>query len=64
MTFHNYIRRKSHKDMVFNGFDRHSNFVLQEILLNVVPNYQTLSSHRPSRMDYTCDDIATNLVDE
>lgn len=64
ITLHNYIKRKSQKDIVFNEYDRHSNFVLQDILLNVVPNYQTQSSHRPSRMDYICDDIATNLMDE
>ena len=36
MTLHNYIRRKSHDDVAFTEFDHNPNFILDNILLDVV----------------------------
>jgi len=36
MTLHNYIRRRSHDDVAFTEFDCKSNFVPNDILLDVV----------------------------
>jgi len=62
MTIHNYIRRKSIQNVVFNEFDHHLNFVLNDILTDVVPRSQTLENQRASRMNYVCDGIATCLM--
>jgi len=37
MTLHKYIRRKSIKDVAFNEFDHHPDFVPTDTLTNVVP---------------------------
>ena len=36
MTLHNYIRRRSQDDMTFVKYDRNPNFVLDDILLDVL----------------------------
>ena len=42
MTLHNYIRRRSHDDVVFAEFDRNPNFVPDDILPNVMIFYLML----------------------
>jgi hypothetical protein len=37
MVLNNYIRRKSIQDVAFNEFDRHPDFVPDDILIDVVP---------------------------
>ena len=48
--------------MVFTEFDRHPNFVHEDILTDVIPYSQTHSSQWPSRIDYVCNDIAASLM--
>jgi hypothetical protein len=36
MALHNYNRRKSHDNEVFAEFDHNSNFILDDILYNIV----------------------------
>jgi len=62
MALHNYIRRKSIQDVAFNEFDCHPNFVLDDILTDVVPRSQTCGHQRASCMDYVRDGIATSLM--
>jgi hypothetical protein len=41
-ALHNYIRKKSKRDMAFNEFIWHPKFVPQDILIiDVILNYQT-----------------------
>jgi len=62
MTLHNYIQRKSIQDVAFNEFDRHLDFVPDDILTDVVSRSQTCGHQRASRMNYVCDGIATCLM--
>jgi hypothetical protein len=62
MALHNYIRRKSIEDVALNEFDRHPDFVLNDILTDVVPRSQTRGHQRAPRMDYVRDDIAASLI--
>jgi len=62
MALHNYIRRKSIQDVAFNEFDSHPDFVLDDILTDVVPLSQTRRHQRASRMDYVRDGIAASLI--
>ena len=41
MVLHNYIQKKSIQDVSFNEFDRHPDFVPDDILIDVVPLSQT-----------------------
>jgi len=64
MTLHNYIRRRSHDDVAFAKFDRNPNFVPDDMLHNVVVllgSYRNCSSYR---MDFVCDEIADNLMEQ
>jgi hypothetical protein len=62
MTLHNYIRRKSQEDVVFTEYDRNSNFILDDILTDVVPRSQNQGNQRPSRMNYVHDGITNSLM--
>jgi len=62
MTLHNYIQRKSIQDVAFNEFDRHPDFVPDDILTDVVLRSQTRGHQKASHMDYVCDGIATSLI--
>ena len=62
MTLYNYIRRKSEQDEVFTEFDHHSNFVSRDIFNDVVPHLQIYRGNKPSRMNYICDEITSNLI--
>jgi len=62
IKIHNYIRNKSQEDVVFIEFDRHSNFVLNDFLIDVVSLSQTHGNQRSFCMDYVYNRIATSLV--
>jgi hypothetical protein len=62
MALHNYIQRKSIQDVAFNEFNRHPDFVPDDILTDMVPRLQTRGHQRASRMDYVRDGITTSLI--
>jgi hypothetical protein len=62
MAIHNYIRRTSMQDVTFMEFDRHHDFVPDDFLTDVAPHSQIQGHHRPLRMDYIRDGIATSLI--
>jgi hypothetical protein len=62
MALHNYIRRKSGKDVAFNEFDNHPDFVTPDTFPDVVPQSQPRGHQRVSRMDYIRDDITNSLM--
>jgi len=39
MTIHNYIRRTSLQDMVFMEFDRHPNYVPDDLFTDIAPTF-------------------------
>lgn len=51
MALRNYIRRKSQDNLAFVEFDRHPNFIANEILTNFMPRWQSYANHKPSWMD-------------
>ena len=48
--------------MVFIEFDRHSNFVLNDLLIDVVSLSQPHGNQMSSCMDYVYNRIATSLM--
>ena len=62
MTLHNYTRRKSIQDVAFNEFDRHPDFIPDDILIDMVPQPQTRRHQRASRIDYVCDGSVASLM--
>jgi hypothetical protein len=62
MAIHNYIRRTSMQDVAFMEFNRHLDFVPDDFVTDVAPHAQMQGYHRPSRMDYVCDEIAASLM--
>jgi hypothetical protein len=51
MTIHNYIRRTSLQDMVFMEFDRHPNYVPDDLFTDIAPHSQVQKNHRPLHMN-------------
>ena len=62
IKIHNYIRNKSQEDVVFIKFDRYSNFVCNDFLIDVVSLSQTHENQRSSCMNYVYDRIVTSLI--
>jgi len=62
MAIHNYIRRTSMQDVTFIEFDRHPDFMPDDFLTDMAPHSQIQGHHKPSRMDYVCDEIAASLM--
>jgi len=52
MTLHNYIRRRSQNDEVLFEYDRNSNFIPDNFLLDIVPYSDIQGLHKPSCMDF------------
>jgi len=48
MTLHNYIRRKSQKNVVFTEYDRNPNFIPNDFLADVGSRSQSQGNQRPS----------------
>ena len=63
IAFHNYMRRKFVKDVAFNEFECHPNFMPQDVLRDV-PQSQTYKDNKTSHMNYVRDGIASNLMRE
>ena len=51
MTIHNYIRRTSLQDMVFMEFDRHPNYVPDDLFTDMAPHSQVQKNHWPLHMN-------------
>jgi hypothetical protein len=64
MTLHNYIRRRSHDDVVFAEFDRNPNFVPDDILPDVVARSRSHRNCSPCWMDFIRDEIANSLMEQ
>jgi len=64
MTLHNYIRRRSHDDITFAEFDCNSNFILDDILPDVVARSGRHENCNPCRMDFVRDGIADSLMEQ
>ena len=62
MALNNYIRWKSGKDVAFNKFDSHPDFVPPYTFPDVVPQSQTSEHQTASCMDYIRDGIANSLM--
>jgi hypothetical protein len=45
MTLHNYIRRRFHYDVAFAEFDRNPNFILDNILPDIVAHSGSHKKH-------------------
>ena len=50
------------QDVAFMEFNRHLDFVPDDFVTDVAPHAQMQGYHRPSRMDYVCDEIAASLM--
>jgi len=64
MTLYNYIRRRSHDDVIFAEFDRNLNFVPNDILPDVVSRLESYENCSPCRMDFLCNGIANSLMEQ
>jgi hypothetical protein len=62
MALCNYIRRRSHDDVVFAEFDRNPNFVSDNILHDVVARSGSHVNCSPWQMDFIHDGIANSLM--
>ena len=64
MALHNNIRRSSQDDAVFSEYDHNPNLIPDDFLLDIVQVLAVQGSQRPSRMDFVCDGIANNLMEQ
>ena len=64
MALHNYIRRISQDDVAFVEFDRNSNFIFDDILLDVVARSRSHENYSPCRMDFVRDEITDSLMEQ
>ena len=62
MALHNYIRRRSHDDVAFAEFDCNPNFVLDDILHDVVACSGSHENCSLCRMKFVLDGIADSLM--
>jgi len=62
MALHNYIWRRSYDDVVFAEFDRNPNFVLDDILPDVVARSGNHGKYNPCWIDLIRDEIAHSLM--
>jgi hypothetical protein len=59
MAQHNYIRKRSHDDVTFTKFNRNPNFVP-----NIIARSGSHVNYSPCRMDFVCDGIVDNLMEQ
>jgi len=62
MALHNYIRRRSHDDIIFAKFDRNPNFIPDDILPDIVARSGSHENCSLYRMNFICDGIADSLM--
>jgi hypothetical protein len=58
------IRRRSLDDIAFTEFDRNLNFVLDDILHDVVARLRNQENCSPCRMDFVPDEIVDSLMEQ
>jgi hypothetical protein len=58
------IRRRSLDDIAFTEFDRNLNFVLDDILHDVVARLRNQENCSPCRMDFVRDEIVDSLMEQ
>jgi len=64
MALHNYIRKRSHDDEVFAEFDHNFNFVLDDILHDVVARSGSHENLSLCRMNFIHNEIADSLMEQ
>jgi hypothetical protein len=57
------IRRRSLDDVAFTEFDRNPNFVLDDILPDVVARLRNQENCSFCRIDFVCDEIVDSLME-
>jgi hypothetical protein len=62
MTLHNYIRRRSHDDVLFVEFDRNLNFIPSDILYDIVAYSGNHGNSSLCWMNIVRDRITNNLI--
>ena len=55
MSLYNYIRRRSYDNVAFIEFDHNSNFVPDDILLDVIVRSRNHENCSPCRIDFVRD---------
>jgi hypothetical protein len=58
------IRRRSLDDVSFAEFDRNLNFILDDILLDVVARLRNHEKYSPYLIDFVRDEIAHSLMEQ
>jgi hypothetical protein len=58
------ITRRSLDDVTFTEFDRNPNFVLDDILSDVVARLRNQENCSPCRMDFVRDEIVDRLMEQ
>jgi hypothetical protein len=64
MALHYYIWRRSYDDVTFAEFDRNPNFVLDDILSDVVAHSGNHGNCSPYWIDFIRDEIAHSLMQQ
>jgi hypothetical protein len=64
MTLHYYIWRRSYDNVAFAEFDRNLNFVLDDILSDVVAHSGNHRNCSPCWIDFIRDEIAHSLMQQ
>jgi hypothetical protein len=62
MILHNYIRRRSHDDVLFVEFDRNPNFIPSDILYDIVVHSGNHGNCSPCWMNIVRDIITNSLI--
>jgi len=62
MTLHNYIRRRSHDDVLFVEFDRNLNFIPSDILYDIVAHSGNHGNCSSCWMNNVRDRITNSLI--
>jgi hypothetical protein len=63
MALHNYIRRRSQDDEVFDEYNCNPNLIPDDFLPDIIARSDSQGSQRPSHMEFLRDEIANNLME-
>ena len=64
MFYSKKIRRRSLDDVAFAEFDRNLNFILDDILPDVVARLRNHEKYSPCLIDFVRDEIAHSLMEQ
>jgi hypothetical protein len=64
MSFIQKIRRRSLDDVTFAEFDRNLNFILNDILPDIVARLRNLEKYSPCWIDFVRYEIARSLMEQ